>query len=475
MLDSFIKQNILTNFQHTPTAQQNELIDKLAQFTLATLSDTTFLLKGYAGTGKTSLVSALVKTLLKLKQKVVLLAPTGRAAKVLSNYAEAPAFTIHKKLFRLSRFGADNARYELANNLYKNTYFIVDEASMISNVGDGGNVFGTGCLLDDLIHYVFSGENCKLMLIGDNAQLPPVGEEYSPALSTDQLLGYGLNLDSFELTDVVRQNQESGILYNATILRQMLAEDNVESLPKFRVKDFEDIVALNGSNLIEELENSYSKVGKEEAIVICRSNKRANLYNQGIRNSVFYYEEELSSGDLLIINKNNYFWAKEYKEMEFIANGEIVRLVRVSSTYELYGFRFADVTIAFPDYNEYEMDVKLILNTLYSETPSLSRIDQEKLFYAVMEDYAELPTKRERIKKIKEDAHFNALQVKFAYAVTGHKAQGGQWKHVYLDQGYISEEYVSSDYFRWLYTALTRASEKLFLVNYPKDQLDVAE
>ncbi len=473
MIATFLEQNIVKNFIHTPTSQQKELIHALAQFVFESKSDSTFLLKGYAGTGKTSVIGALVKTLVKLKQKVVLLAPTGRAAKVFSNYAEEPAFTIHKKIFRLSSFGAESAKYQLNNNLYKDTTFIVDEASMISNYGSGGESFGSGSLLDDLIHYVFSGDNCKLLLVGDTAQLPPVGEEHSPALSKDQLLGYGLNLYSYELTDVVRQDNESGILHNATLLREKLNNDDITSLPKFEVKNYVDISWLPGNELIGELENSYSRVGKEETIVICRSNKRANLYNQGVRNTVFYYEEELSTGDFLMINKNNYFWAKDYKEMDFIANGEIVRLERVSSTYSLYGFRFADVTISFPDYNYYEMDVKVILDTLYSESPSLNRADQEKLFYAVMEDYADIPIKRDRIKKIKEDVHFNALQVKFAYAITGHKAQGGQWKHVYLDQGYISDDFVNADYFRWLYTALTRASEKLYLVNYPKEQLDL--
>lgn len=475
MINTFLKQNIEKNFKYTPTNQQNELIVKLSSFITAIKSDSTFLLRGYAGTGKTSIVGALVKTLKDLKQKVVLMAPTGRAAKVFSLYSDASALTIHKKIFRLNSFGSENSKYELNNNLHKNTLFIVDEASMIANYGTSGDSFGTGCLLDDLVHYVFSGDNCKLLLIGDTAQLPPVGEELSPALSKDQLLGYGLNLDDYELTDVVRQDHGSGILYNATLLRDCLTEENIYELPKFKIGGFDDLSALPGMELIGELENSYGKVGKEDTIVICRSNKRANLYNQGIRRSVFYSEDEMNTGDLLMINKNNYYWSKDYKEMEFIANGEIVRLVRISSTYELYGFRFADVTIAFPDYDEYEMDVKILMDTLYTETPSLPRESQEKLFYAVMEDYSDLGTKRAMIQKVKEDPHFNALQVKFAYAITGHKAQGGQWKHVYLDQGYISEDYLNTDYFRWLYTAITRASEKLYLVNYPEQQLDYTE
>lgn len=476
MIDTFLKKNIEKNFIHSPTSQQKEAISMLSTFIMNPKSDQAFLLKGYAGTGKTSIIGALVKTLIKLKQKVVLMAPTGRAAKVFSSYAENPAYTIHKKIFRLNSFGTDHSKYSLNDNKYKNTLFIVDEASMISNYGTSGDAFGSGALLDDLVEYVFSGDNCKLLLVGDSAQLPPVGEDESPALSKNQLLGYGIDVEDFELTDVVRQDSESGILFNATLLREHLKEDDVFELPRFKVGGVhEDMVSLLGVDLINELESSYSNVGKEETVVICKSNKRANMYNQGIRNSVFYREEELSSGDLLMINKNNYYWSKEYKEMEFIANGEIVRLVRISSHQELYGFRFADVTIAFPDYDEYEMDVKILIDTLHTDTPTLSREQQEKFFYAVMEDYADIPLKRDRIKKIKEDPFFNALQVKFAYAITGHKAQGGQWKHVYLDQAYVSEDYLTPDYFRWLYTAFTRATEKLYLVNYPKDKLDIAE
>lgn len=471
MIASFLVQNIVKNLIYTPTRQQKVLIEHLSEFIFESQLDPVFLLRGYAGTGKTSVVSALVKTLMQLKQKVVLLAPTGRAAKVLSNYAGIPASTIHRKIFRLSSFDMNTANYQLNDNLHRDTLFIVDEASMISNQNIGNMPFGSGCLLDDLVHFVFSGVNSKLLLIGDVAQLPPIGEELSPALSEGVLEGYGLNASSYELTDVVRQRVESGILYNATVLREKLSEGNIDILPKFKVGHFDDIMAISGAELIEEISNSYDQVGKEDTIVITRSNKRANLYNKGIRNSVFYSEDELSTGDLMMVTRNNYYWAKEYKEIDFLANGEIVKLERISKVYELYGFKFADVTLVLPDYHEYEMDVKILLDTLYTDTPSLDPKDYEKLFYAVMEDYQDLSIKRERIKRIKEDPHFNALQIKFAYAITGHKSQGGQWKHVFLDQGYISEEYLNRDYFRWLYTVFTRASEKLYLVNYPEEQL----
>jgi len=471
MLYTFFAKKIKENFRYSPTDQQNQVIIQLSHFLSSKKTNDIFLLKGYAGTGKTSLVGALVKALISLQQKVILMAPTGRAAKVFSSYADYPAFTIHKRIYREKKFGAEDRNFELNVNLYSNTLFIVDEASMIANQGLSGSSFGSGCLLDDLIHYVYSGTNCKLILMGDTAQLPPIGEDLSPALISDQLSGYGLRVHNCEMTDVVRQEENSGILYNATQLRTHLSEGDVLKLPQIKLQDFLDIKNVPGTELIEELNTCYGREGMDETIVVCRSNKRANLYNKGIRAAILYREDELNTGDLLMVNKNNYFWSKEYKEIDFIANGEIVKVERLNSTYELYGFRFADATISLPDYDHYEMDVKLLLNTLHTDTPALSRNDQEKLFYAVLEDYADVSIKRERIKKIKEDPHFNALQVKYAYAITGHKAQGGQWKNVFLDQGYMSTDYLSTEYFRWLYTAFTRATEHLYLVNYPADQL----
>ena len=471
MLYTFFSNKIKKNFIHTPTDQQDLLITELSKYLTSKDENEIFMLKGYAGTGKTSLVGALVKSLVELKQEVVLLAPTGRAAKVFSLYSDAPAFTIHKKIYREHRFGAEDGNFDLMPNLHSHTVFIVDEASMIANQGFSNVSFGTGRLLDDLIHFVFSGTNCRLILMGDTAQLPPVGEEESPALSITQLESYHLNVRYFELTDVVRQEQNSGILVNATHLREMLQSDDILELPKVELGSFTDIKNIAGMDLIEEINASYGRDGIEESIVICRSNKRANLYNKGIRASILYREDELNTGDLLMVSKNNYFWSKNYKEIDFIANGEIVKVVRLRSAYELYGFRFADATISFPEHSDQEMDVKLLLDVLHTETAALPQASQEQLFYKVMEDYADIATKQERFKKLKEDPHFNAIQVKFAYAITGHKAQGGQWKNVFIDQGYMSPEHVSSDYFRWLYTAFTRATGTLYLVNYPENQL----
>lgn len=475
MLDTFFAKKIKDNFKFNPTHQQNQVIELLSRFLSSKSEGSVFLLRGYAGTGKTSLVGALVQALVGFKQKVVLMAPTGRAAKVFSSYANYPAFTIHKQIYREKKFGADERSFDLNQNLYRDTTFIVDEASMIANQGLSAVSFGSGCLLDDLIQYVYNNQNCKLILMGDTAQLPPVGEELSPALVPDHLVGYGLEVHQYELSDVVRQDEASGVLFNATALRQALVEEQVHILPKIKLKGFTDISYLSGQDLIDTLSASYSRYGMDESIVICRSNKRANLYNKGIRSTVLYREDELNTSDLLMVNKNNYFWSKAYKELDFIANGEIIKVERLSNTYELYGFRFADATISLPDHDSYELDVKLLLNTLHTETPALSRGEQEQLFQAILEDYADVRLKKDRIKKIKEDPHFNALQVKYAYAITGHKAQGGQWSSVFLDQGYITKDYVDADYYRWLYTAFTRASEHLYLVNYPKGQLEDAD
>lgn len=472
MIINYLDRQIKEFFPFQPTKEQDFVIKLLASFLLSNNNDQLFLLRGYAGTGKTTLIGALVKALDSLKQKTVLLAPTGRAAKVFSAYANHPAFTIHKKIYRQKSFSNEVANFSIADNLSKHTLFLVDEASMISNEGLSGSMFGTGRLLDDLIHYVYSGEGCRLLILGDSAQLPPVGEEQSPALSTLALEGYGLEVIDADLTQVVRQAESSGILWNATRLRQLLVQGDCYSLPKIRINGFPDVRVVPGNELMEALESCYDTDGVEETIVVCRSNKRANIYNNGIRSRILWLEEELNNGDMLMIAKNNYFWTEKEEKMDFIANGELAVVQRVRRSRELYGFRFVDVTLIFPDQNDFELEANLLLDTLQSDAPALTRADADRLFNAVMEDYADIPLKRDRMKRLKADPYYNALQAKYAYAVTCHKAQGGQWKNVFLDQGYMSEEYLSPDYFRWLYTAFTRATGTLFLVNYPMEQTE---
>lgn len=472
MLNNDLSQQIKRNFLYKPTSEQEITIDSFVNFLFSPKVDTIFLLKGYAGTGKTTLISALVKTLDQLKQKCVLLAPTGRAAKVFSHYAGHSAYTIHRKIYRQRTFTNELDNFVMNANLHQHTLFIVDEASMIANEGLSGGMFGTGRLLDDLIHYVYAGQGCRLMLIGDTAQLPPVGEEESPALSASMLEGYGLEVTEHCLTQVVRQEQDSGILYNATSLRQYIAEEEYFSLPRIKADGFPDIRIISGGELIDAINECYDKAGMDETMIICRSNKRANLYNKGIRNTILYREDELNTGDLLMVAKNNYYWGADCKEMDFIANGDIAVVRRVRRTHEMYGFRFADVTLCFPDYNDLELDVKILLDTLHSDAPALTREESDRLFQAVQEDYGDITVKRERMKKIKEDTWYNALQVKYAYAVTCHKAQGGQWQRVFVDQGYMTEEMLTSDYYRWLYTAFTRATEVLYLVNWPEEQTE---
>lgn len=471
MLNNDLSQQIKRNFSYKPTEEQENALNSFSNFLLSPSSEKIFVLRGYAGTGKTSLVSALVKTLGEVGRKCVLLAPTGRAAKVFSLYSHHPAYTIHRRIYRQRVFSGDMENFTLNTNLHRQTLFIVDEASMIANEGLSGASFGTGRLLDDLIEYVYSVPGCSLMLVGDTAQLPPVGEEQSPALSVPVLQGYGLEVTECLLTQVVRQAADSGILYNATLLRHSIMKDACFGLPSVRIGKFPDVKVIQGGDLIEAISDSYDKVGMDETIIICRSNKRANLYNRGIRNTILYREDELNAGDVLMVAKNNYFWGADCKELDFIANGDVAVVRRVRRVREMYGFRFADVVLRFPDYDDLELEVTLLLDTLHTDFPSLPREQGEKLFEAVFEDYSHLSSKRERIKKIKEDPYYNALQVKYAYAVTCHKAQGGQWQRVFLDQGYLTDEMVSPDYYRWLYTAFTRATETLYLVNWPKEQL----
>ncbi len=470
MINNYLEQQIKFFFHFKPTLEQEKAVEMLSSFLISDGGEEVFVMRGYAGTGKTLLIGALVKALDKLKLKTVLLAPTGRATKVFSLHAGHPAFTIHKKIYRQKSFSNELSNYSLNDNLHRNTLFIVDESSMIANDGLSGAMFGSGRLLDDLVEYVYAGEGCRLLLVGDTAQLPPVGEELSPALSAEALKGYGLKVHQLNLTEVVRQLGDSGILWNATQLRRLIAEDVMDIFPKVRFAGFADVRNLSGTDLIEALEEAYQRDGMEETMVICRSNKRANLYNNGIRNRILYREEELSTGDLLMVAKNNYYWTEQSKEVDFVANGDIAVVRRVRRIRELYGFRFASVVLTFPDYNNYEVEANVLLDTLQAETPALSKADNDRLFYAVLEDYADVPLKHDRMKKMKADPHYNALQVKYAYAVTCHKAQGGQWKHVFIDQGYLPEEQLTPDYFRWLYTAFTRATERLYLVNWSKEQ-----
>ena len=465
---------IKSNFYHQPTFEQEKVIEMWCNFLLNPCADEIFLLRGYAGTGKTSLIGALVRTLKELKQSVSLLAPTGRAAKVFSLYADSPAYTIHKTIYRQKAFGIES--FLPAPNLHKNTLFIVDEASMIANEGFSGTIFGRGRLLDDLIQYVYSCEGCRLILVGDAAQLPPVGEQESPALSCAMLQGYGFSVKKATLTEVVRQAQESGILWNATRLRRQL-EEGLRTmqeifLPLFNLH-FPDICAISGSELIESLEDSYRQVGLDGTIIVTRSNLRAGRFNQGIRSRILAYEEELSGGEQVMVVKNNYFWTKNPQEtMPFIANGDTAVIRRVRGDEHLYGFHFAQATLRFPDYDDQELEAMVLLDTLHSEAPALSHEQQETLFQAVWDEWPEIRNQKDRRKKVQEDRHFNALQIKYAYAVTCHKAQGGQWSHVYIDQGYITSDMQNSDYIRWLYTALTRATERVFLLNWPDEQIE---
>lgn len=471
MINSYLSCQIKQNFPYNPTDDQNFALNMLSGFLLSTETDSLLLLKGYAGTGKTSLVGALVKTMTDLKQKVVLLAPTGRAAKVFSGYAGQKAFTIHKKIYRQKVFSNEPTGFLPAENLHKDTIFIVDEASMISNDGLDSFSFGSGRLLDDLIHYVYSGENCRLILMGDEAQLPPVMQTESPALNKTTLEGYNIHVEESAMTQVVRQSESSGILFNATHIRDALRFNEVEIFPKIRIKGFPDIQLVNGEELIDEIGSAYQRDGIEETMIITRSNKRATIFNNGIRNRILDREEELSSGDRLMVAKNNYFWTGEKKEFDFLANGEIVQVRRVRKTTELYGFRFADVTVRFQDY-DIEMDIKILLDTLQTDAPGLPKELSDKLFYAILEDYEDIPTKSGKMKKLKTDPYYNVVQVKYAYAVTCHKAQGGQWMNVFLDLGYISEEHLGEDFYRWLYTSFTRATNRLFLVNIPEQMVE---
>lgn len=480
MIIDELKYKILQQFGFPPTQEQAHALEVFAEFLTDRDPHAVMILRGSAGTGKTTLSGAIVRTLKEIRQKVILLAPTGRAAKVFSLNSGSPAYTIHRRIYREKSFSGVEGQFNLNDNLYTDTLFMVDEASMIANMGLGGMSFGSGCLLDDLVHFVYQGRNDRLLLIGDKAQLPPVGEEESPALHAAMLEGYGLKVYECDLNEVLRQSEKSGILYNATMIRQMITHDDITQLPKIHFAGYSDIKPMPGAELIEALADSYHHVGLDDTIVVTRSNKRANIFNQGIRNMVLDREEELSQGDILMIVKNNYYWMEEERKSNnklqsneipaFLANGDRAKVMKVRRRIDLYGFRFATLLLQFPDYDNYELEATVLLDTLMSEAPALTHEQQEQLFHQIEEDYQDIPLKADRMKAIRQDQFFNALQVKFAYAVTCHKAQGGQWAHVYVDQGYMTDDMLNPDYIHWLYTAFTRATEMLYLVNWPETQ-----
>ena len=480
MIIDELKYKILQQFGFPPTQEQAHALEVFAEFLTDRDPHAVMILRGSAGTGKTTLSGAIVRTLKEIRQKVMLLAPTGRAAKVFSLNSGSPAYTIHRRIYREKSFSGVEGQFNLNDNLYTDTLFMVDEASMIANMGLGGMSFGSGCLLDDLVHFVYQGRNDRLLLIGDKAQLPPVGEEESPALHAAMLEGYGLKVYECDLNEVLRQSEESGILYNATMIRQMITHDDITQLPKIHFAGYSDIKPMPGAELIEALADSYHHVGLDDTIVVTRSNKRANIFNQGIRNMVLDREEELSQGDILMIVKNNYYWMEEERKSNnklqsneipaFLANGDRAKVLKVRRRIDLYGFRFATLLLQFPDYGNYELEATVLLDTLTSEAPALTHEQQEQLFHQIEEDYQDIPLKTDRMKAIRQNQFFNALQVKFAYAVTCHKAQGGQWAHVYVDQGYMTDDMLNPDYIHWLYTAFTRATEMLYLVNWPETQ-----
>ena len=528
-IQEFIDE-VVREFGFTPTHDQLNALETFARFLADREQNCVMVMRGSAGTGKTSLAGAMVRTFTRLGQKLLLMAPTGRAAKVFAMNSGHTAFTIHRKIYREKSYLGIGGQFNLNDNMHKNTLFMIDEASMIGRGGGMTSDFGTGDLLSDLVQFVYNGQNCRMLLVGDCAQLPPVGEEEAPALHAEVLESMGLKVYECDLREVLRQSQDSGILVNATYIRSLtpgpsprrgeillqsdsglidsnMGESRLNSslsprrgevqlqsdsgldfsefscdnllkvgLPRIRFKGFADIVMVPGDELVERISSSYADVGMDETMVVTRSNKRANVYNQGIRATVLDREDELCTGDLLMVVKNKYLDKPQgdHGQLAFIANGDRVKVQRVRNIRELFGFRFADVWLQFPDYDDFEMQQTVVLDTLTTEAPALTHEQQEQLYEAVMEDYADIPLKRDRMAKLKQDEYFNALQIKYAYAVTCHKAQGGQWAHVYIDQGYMTDDMLTPDYIHWLYTAFTRATEKLFLVNWPKAQTEEA-
>ena len=464
MLEQFIKNRIIASLSFMPNEGQNALLDKLSRFIISPVERKAFILLGYAGTGKTSMMAALVQAYKELQQKVVLLAPTGRAAKVLSRYAHTPAYTIHKFIYRQKKLGEEV--FSLNDNLYTHTLFIVDESSMISGIRDN-QTFGSGILLDDLVKYVYSGDGCSLLLLGDNAQLPPVGTELSPALREEYMAKYSLNITTHTLTEVARQALDSGILSNATTLRHVALNphNSVEKDMWGYLQQSADLEMISGSDFIEKIEESYRDIGAEQTIILTRTNKRTNIYNQGIRARILWREEEIENGDRLMVSKNNYFWTEKYESLPFLANGDMLEISRLRNIREMYGFHFADAQLRALDY-DWEIDAVIWLDTLHSDSPEMNNGLHRELFGRIAEDYPELAHNRKKlIETIYQSPYYNALQVRFAYAVTGHKSQGGQWKHVYIDPYKGGELHADEEgFYRWLYTAVTRASEKVYFI-----------
>lgn len=468
MRDTIIYNSLCKNLGNMPTDDQSTALKKLASYICENNNDTIFLLTGYAGTGKTSVISSVVKTLDLLRMRSVLMAPTGRAAKVLTSYAGKPAFTIHKKIYRQKSSKDGFGSFMLDRNISKDTWFIIDESSMISNNSSDTSLFGSGKLLDDLIEYVYSGRECKLILVGDSAQLPPVGSALSPALDPSALGQYGFGLITAELRQVVRQSETSGVLMNATSVRLQIEENNLVH-PSINCNDYKDVIKLGGNELIDELSASYGSCGLEGTIIVVNSNKQANRYNEGIRSRIFFREEEISTGDIVMIVKNNYSLLEEdEKGPGFIANGDIAEVRKIRKYEEHYGFRFADMTLYFPDY-DFEVESKVMIDVLHLDTPSLPAEKNKELFQNVLADYQHIKVRRKQYEAVRNDKWFNALQIKFAYAVTCHKAQGGQWERVFIDQGMFNRNEISIDYLRWFYTSLTRATDKVYLVNFNEE------
>lgn len=461
---------LVQNFPFIATEKQTVFFQKIASFLTNQEQEELFVLKGYAGTGKTTVIATIVNHLGILNKKQVLLAPTGRAAKVIANYSNKPAFTIHRKIYFPKKSKSGGVSFTLQINKHKNTVFIVDEASMISDVNSESKLYENGSLLDDLIQYVYSGKGCKLILLGDTAQLPPVHLDISPALDVDTLeLHYNKIIDSIELDEVMRQEENSGILYNATILRNLLKENYIEDF-QFKLRGFKDIIRLvDGYDIQDAINQSYSNYSIEDTCFIVRSNKRANQYNQQIRSKILFKESQLSVGDFLMVVKNNYYWLQDSDEAAFIANGDIIEVLELFGIQELYGFQFAKVKIRMIDYpNQKPLETLLLLDTIESESASLTYEESNKLYQEVLKDYEEEKANYKKLLKVKNNPHFNALQVKFSYAITCHKSQGGQWNTVFIEQPYLPNG-IDRDYIRWLYTAITRAKEKLYLIGFKEE------
>lgn len=466
MIRKHFREIVIRKFGFDLSPSQKEAVDRFVDFFFNREEESMFLLKGYAGTGKTSLVSAIVNVMLGLNYKVVLLAPTGRAAKVFASYAGHSAFTIHKKIYRQKSATDGEGVFSLGFNTFSDAIFFVDEASMISNMDVDGS-FGSGHLLDDLVEFVYNGRNNRLVLIGDVGQLPPVGLEISPALDRNELeTAYNFHVVEVALVDVMRQVEESGILRNATLVRSMIG-NNFNRLV-FQLRGFSDVFRIAGGDLLEAIDTCYGKYGEDETIIICRSNKRANRYNEGIRRSILYREDQFCSGDRIMIVRNNYFWGTDYEKIDFIANGDMATVVRVRKNEELYGFHFINADLRIDGIDD-EITAWVMLDTLMSDYPALTYEQSRMFFHAVEMDYADISSKKKRFESIRKNEYYNALQIKFAYAVTCHKAQGGQWDAVFIDQGFLTDDMLTDEYWRWLYTAITRARERVYFINFEKD------